>query len=367
MGGCLSTPAPPVLGLNTSVAYTTKGDLRLALINNIHQASPIGCSSYIKPNSLQFPEVVKYAIREVNSREDLLPNVTLGLVALDTCSKSTTALAQATRFVPSDLQCDAAITRGNHSKQETPPQTYDVVGLIGPSTSSDSVMIASYLSLFHIPLLAVTATSDELSDKDRFKYFSRLMPPDRYQAELLVDVMLRYNWSYISLIYDEGSYGENGAKQIEKLAKQHNICIAYSQRLSSLPSREEFTQAVENLLKHKKARAVVLFASPDSIGYITKTMAAYEPKDSFYWLAADYAGAFMTLSADLAGMLFPSGFAGTVPDFEEYYRNLSPWNSENPWLRELWTQEFKCSWSVMNNDSSSCHRLKEWEICPPSR
>ena len=34
------------------------------------------------------------------------------------------------------------------------------------------------------------------------------------QAEAMVDFMLNYNWTYISLLFNEGPYGENGGKQV---------------------------------------------------------------------------------------------------------------------------------------------------------
>ena len=55
---------------------------------------------------------------------------------------------------------------------------YDVVALLGPTTSRKAVMVAALMSLFKIPTLGIFATSVELSDKSRFEYFLRLVPHD---------------------------------------------------------------------------------------------------------------------------------------------------------------------------------------------
>ena len=60
---------------------------------------------------------------------------------------------------------------------------YDVISVVGLGTSRQSVMSSSLLSLFKIPHIATWATSDELSDKTRFEYFMRVIPPDRFQVK----------------------------------------------------------------------------------------------------------------------------------------------------------------------------------------
>ena len=57
---------------------------------------------------------------------------------------------------------------------------YDVVAVVGPTTSRKAVMVAGLMSLFQIPTLGTYATSVELSDKTRFQYFMRMVPHDEY-------------------------------------------------------------------------------------------------------------------------------------------------------------------------------------------
>ena len=69
-----------------------------------------------------------------------------------------------------------------------------------------------------IPQISYASTGIELSDKSRFGYFSRVVPPDTYQAQALVDVVNAFGWSYVSTLADEGNYGERGIAAFEKLA-----------------------------------------------------------------------------------------------------------------------------------------------------
>jgi len=51
------------------------------------------------------------------------------------------------------------------------------------------------------------STSPELSNKQRFEYFSRTIPSDHYQVKAMVDIVLTMGWSYVSIIYEESNYG----------------------------------------------------------------------------------------------------------------------------------------------------------------
>ena len=51
------------------------------------------------------------------------------------------------------------------------------------------------------------STSPELSNKQRFEYFTRTIPSDHYQVKAMVDIVLDIGWSYVSIIYEESNYG----------------------------------------------------------------------------------------------------------------------------------------------------------------
>lgn len=51
------------------------------------------------------------------------------------------------------------------------------------------------------------STSPELSNKQRFEFFSRTIPSDHYQVKAMVEIVGRMGWSYVSIIYEESNYG----------------------------------------------------------------------------------------------------------------------------------------------------------------
>lgn len=93
-----------------------------------------------------------------------------------------------------------------------------VTGVIGASFSVVSIMVANVLRLFKIPQISYASTSVELSDKSRFEYFSRVVPPDNFQAQAMAEVVQTLHLHYTSTVAVEGEYGEKVSTLLYLLA-----------------------------------------------------------------------------------------------------------------------------------------------------
>ena len=100
-----------------------------------------------------------FAIDLINKDPDLLPNVTLGARVLDTCSRDTYALEQSLTFVQALIEKDGTDVKclGGGAPIVTKPER--VVGVIGASSSSVSIMVANILRLFKVRPPATAATT----------------------------------------------------------------------------------------------------------------------------------------------------------------------------------------------------------------
>ena len=54
-----------------------------------------------------------------------------------------------------------------------------------------------------------------------------------FQALALVDIVKKFNWTYVSTIASEGSYGESGIDVFQREAEKRNICIAIAEKVPS--------------------------------------------------------------------------------------------------------------------------------------
>ena len=134
-------------------------------------------------------EAMLYAMDLINHSDDILPNLTLGAAIWDSCSDANIALNKSLNYI---LGTNPTI--GNHKRSA---ESKRLVGVIGGMASSVSVQIASVLNYFRIPQVSPASTSDELSDRTRFLYFFRTIPPDSLQSQAIAETLKRLNWTSI--------------------------------------------------------------------------------------------------------------------------------------------------------------------------
>ncbi|KAK3918062.1 Metabotropic glutamate receptor 3 [Frankliniella fusca] len=82
-----------------------------------------------------------------------------------------------------------------------------ISGVVGAASSVTSIQVANLLRLFRIPQVSFFSTSPELSNKQRFEFFSRTIPSDHHQVAAMVEIVKRMNWTYVSIVYEESNYG----------------------------------------------------------------------------------------------------------------------------------------------------------------
>lgn len=249
--------------IDQQVAVSVPGDIILGGLFPVHtkgEKSP--CGSQIYHRGVQRLEAMMFAVDSINKNPDILPNVTLGVHILDTCSRDTYALNQSLQFVRASLNnIDTSAFECRDHSVPLPRNNYSgpVFGVIGGSYSSVSLQVANLLGLFHIPQISPASTAKALSDKTRFKYFARTVPPDTFQSSALVDIVKSVNWSYVSTIYSEGSYGEYGIEVFHREAQERNVCIATAEKVPSAADDKEFDNIILKLKKKNNAKGVVLF------------------------------------------------------------------------------------------------------------
>ena len=71
--------------------------------------------------------------------------------------------------------------------------------------TANKINYGTFVSFFF--QISFFSTSPELSNKQRFEYFSRTIPSDHYQTKAMAKIVERLEWKYISIIYEESNYG----------------------------------------------------------------------------------------------------------------------------------------------------------------
>ncbi|XP_034240274.1 metabotropic glutamate receptor 2-like [Thrips palmi] len=331
-----------------------------------HNGSSSGCGAVKEEKGVQRLEAMLYALDAINNDPTVLPNVTLGAVILDSCSSAPYALEQSMEFVRNFMNPDLSeykCARGE-SPQFNPHKP--VSGVIGASFSVVSIMVANILRLFKIPQISYASTSTELSDKSRFGFFSRVVPPDNFQAQAMVDVVSALGWKYVSTVAVEGDYGERGIQSFVQLASQNGICVGVSELIHRKAHPDEYDRVVLRLSQRPKARAVVMFVDEDNIRKLLAATIRANLTNHFLYVASDSWGAKnypvkgQEGAAEGAITILPR--KNNILEFDTYYKSLRPnlteckslrrneaqadggqINCRNIWFREFWEQHHSCS------------------------
>ncbi|XP_061898968.1 metabotropic glutamate receptor 8-like [Entelurus aequoreus] len=326
------------------------GDLILGGLFPVHARGERGlpCGELKKEKGIHRLEAMLFAIDLINKDPELLPNVTLGARILDTCSRDTYALEQSLTFVQALIERDASDVRCANGEPPVLAKLDKVVGVIGASASSVSVMVANILRLFKIPQVSYASTAAELSDNTRYDFFSRVVPPDSYQAQSMLDVVLAMGWNYVSTLASEGNYGESGVDAFVQISRESGgVCIAQSLKIPREPKAGEFDKMVLRLLETPNARAVITFANEDDIRRILEAVKRNKLTGHFLWVGSDSWGSKISpvlqqeRAAEGAITILPK--RASVDAFDRYFKSRSLANNRrNVWFAEFWEENFAC-------------------------
>ncbi len=151
------------------------------------------------------------------------------------------------------------------------------------------LQVANLLRLFQIPQISYASTSAKLSDKSRYDYFARTVPPDFYQAKAMAEILRYFNWTYVSTVASEGDYGETGIDAFQQEARALQICIATSAKVSRSMDLYSYDGVIRSLLQKSNAKVVILFTRSEDARELL--VAAKRMNASFIWVASDGWGA----------------------------------------------------------------------------
>uniref|UniRef100_A0A3P9INN5 Metabotropic glutamate receptor 5 n=1 Tax=Oryzias latipes TaxID=8090 RepID=A0A3P9INN5_ORYLA len=349
------------------------GDVIIGALFSVHHQPPADkvherkCGAVREQYGIQRVEAMMHTLDRINADQHILPNISLGCEIRDSCWNSAVALEQSIEFIRDSLVSSDEAEEwgaggawggggggGTTTMKCTDPAATPmrgkkpIVGLIGPGSSSVAIQVQNLLQLFNIPQIAYSATSMDLSDKSLYKYFMRVVPSDAQQARAMVDIVKRYNWSYVSAIHSEGNYGESGMEAFKDMAAKEGICIAHSGKIWSNAGEQSFDRLLERLRAHlPKARVVACFCEGMTVRNILMAMRRQGLVGEFLLIGSDgWADRYDVTDGfvrEAAGGITIKLQSADVKWFDEYYLKLRPENNQrNPWFPEFWQHRFNC-------------------------
>nr|KAG5708802.1 hypothetical protein BaRGS_031956 [Batillaria attramentaria] len=334
-----------------SVSAFIQGEIILGGLFPVHKTGEGACSGINLDRGVERLEAMLFTIDEINNNTRLLPGITLGANIFDTCGMSTYALEQSLEFIRGSFTTldTTEFVCSDGSKATARYKGTSVAGVIGGSYSSVSIQVANLLRLFKLPQISYASTSASLSDKSRYDYFVRTVPPDVLQAKALVDIVQAFNWTYVSTVQSEGEYGKSGMDYFKQEARAKNICIAASVEISEKANVLMYEKAIKEIIS-KPARVVILFVRTEDAVGLLDAATRRNLTGHYVFVASDAWGnrnePVQNNKLAAQGAITLELQSTPIQKFENYFLSLNPrQNTRNPWFIEYWEEIHKCSWS----------------------
>ena len=348
-------------------AYCQMGDINLALLTTINNArnGTLCAQDFSEAPRIDGSEAFRYAIDHVNSMTTLLPNVTLGFVILDTCGRDIVAFGRSLYLIQNDEENSCSPTdfggasrNGSRHWCQYTPECLDVSGVVGPSTSREAIHVATAMGLMNVPVMGTLSSSDELSDTSRFGFFLRLVPSDKFRVDAIVDLLTFFNSTYASMLYSEGSYGENIMKALWAKSATKELCVGVTAMIPSVVTEHEVLQRLMKVRDERGATTILLFLEEAHKNMVFKAIAQTSDLWVQHLWIFDGSGYARFEETPPNGTISVSYARGQVPEFQAYYEALNITSSKNPWVVSYLAERTNDS-SCPSHNLSKCFTSNE--------
>lgn len=357
------------------------GDVIIGGLIPVHADNPLK----LNEPGIMWVEAMMYAIKEINENRSLLPNLKLGYDIRDSCNQVDVALGATLDFLLSpdmnnntswsyatNNNINNSVCVCNRTTSFYPP----VVAIVGGASSRISATVSPLFSVDNIPQISYSSTSPSLSEKLRHRSFLRTIPSDVYQAKAIADILVYFNWTYVSVVVSDDEYGRNGLIALRSLLKEKHICVAVETMFATSSVEDmqrDSASIVRKLQEYQRSSVVVLWCErPKAINFLK---IATGKLFNVTWIGTESWGDNIevknTIDFNLiGGMLGVLPFLGRHRKFDEHLKSLTPktvHSDANPWLDEYWSQK-KFSKCVENLGScSSKGLLPSAALLPPNK
>ncbi|KAL2095679.1 hypothetical protein ACEWY4_007827 [Coilia grayii] len=304
--------------------------------------APLQCTS-LNFRDIQYAQTVLYAVEEINNSTSLLPGVSLGYKIYDSCGS-----------VAMGVRGAMALSNGYSDTDSEGPctESAQVLAIIGETSSSPCMAIATSIGPFRIPMISQYATCACLSDKSKYPSFLRTIPSDYYQSRALAELVKNFGWTWVGAIRTDDDYGNNGMATFQAVAEQMGICLEYSVPFFRNYPHEKVLQLVEQV-RLSTSRIVVAFLSHLDLEVLLHVFAEHNLV-GYQWVGTEgWISDFYIASLDrhhlLSGAIGLSIPKAQVTGLKDFILNIQSLNSSNNAIfTELWEALFKCEFTPLN-------------------
>uniref|UniRef100_H3AJD4 G-protein coupled receptors family 3 profile domain-containing protein n=1 Tax=Latimeria chalumnae TaxID=7897 RepID=H3AJD4_LATCH len=330
--------------------YSKDGDIIIGGIFPLHYSKILPDLSFTKLPKIVTCEMFKFrtyrwlqsmvfAIEEINSNKNLLPNITLGFEIYDSCNIVARAIMGSMWMVTGQGE-----PVPNYHCQAGSP----LAAVVGDGASQASIPIARLLGLYSYPQISYGSSVALLSDKREFPSFFRTIPNDNFQSLGLARLVMSFGWTWVGLLAEDNEYGQQGIQILKQEIITAGGCISFFENIPVFYSKEIISKIVI-VIKNSKANAIVVFSNEPNLIPLLEEVTNQNITGKV-WIASEgwsLSSVFFRKKflRTLSGSIGIMTHKGEIPGFQEFLYNVHPSTYPNDiFIEEFWENAFDCKW-----------------------
>ncbi|XP_026222318.1 extracellular calcium-sensing receptor-like [Anabas testudineus] len=293
---------------------------------------------------------MRFAIEEINNSTDLLPGISLGYKMYDTCG----SMARSVKV---------ALALANGNETVSVPSVAPCIGpaqvqaIMGETSSSPCIAIATVIGPFHIPLISHSASCACLSDKTKYPSFLRTMPSDYYQSRALAQLVKHFGWTWVGAVITNDDYGNNGMAIFTETAQQLGICLEYSVFFYRTDPPNKI-QNIIDIIKLSTSKVIVAFLSYFDMDVLMNKL-SHHNLTGYQWVGTE-SWIIDSQTAEMdkhhildgaVGLAIPKAHVSGVREFILDVKSLN--FSGNDMFTEFWEALFNCKFKQLKSSTDN--------------
>uniref|UniRef100_A0A671QKK1 G-protein coupled receptors family 3 profile domain-containing protein n=1 Tax=Sinocyclocheilus anshuiensis TaxID=1608454 RepID=A0A671QKK1_9TELE len=310
---------------------------------------------FFTPRALRWMQTMIFAVREINQRQDLLPNLSLGYHIRDSGDDIPVSVKRSLLLVNGQPEKGS----GQSCKDIQNCISFALVMKVYAYTNCQLTLLAFIWFYFISLLISYFLIFLKCS-------FMRTMPSDLFQIKALVKLVHYFQWTWVGVIGVESDYARFALQLFLKESERFDICPAYV-HFYPVVLMQDAVEELVNILKSSSATVIVNFSGESELQSILKECRR-QNVTHLQWIASEAWATSKALWGDFGDLLKGTlGFAirrADIPHFGSYLRRVNASVAQKShFLSEFWEETFRCRLNGSLNTHVHGEEAHNWPPC----
>ncbi|XP_077308897.1 vomeronasal type-2 receptor 26-like [Lithobates pipiens] len=252
--------------------FYMSGDILIGGLFDIHMYYKTEAFNYSSPPHLQQRKIsmlledfynflsLVFAMDEINSNPNILPNVTLGYNIYDS-------------YVDLLRTVQGAVLIYSGYTLQYPNYNCDQYGVLAAviegMSSSFSLQYANIFGMYKYPQISFVSQDPLQGDKQKFPYFYRAVPIENTIYAGVVALLKHFDWKWIGIIYPDSDSNVNAIKVIKQMLTEIGVCIDFT---LIVPAINDYSpdriQKIKITIARSTANVILVYGSKNDVYYL---------------------------------------------------------------------------------------------------